>query len=83
MCIFSMCVVDCWKMYSQLTFKLDESHKLIAGETQNPFYGHLAAEMIDNNKEEDKHGLLVHNLLLLLLLLIERQGYRCQVLVLT
>jgi hypothetical protein len=51
MCIFSMCVVDCWKMYSQLTFKLDESNKLIAGETQKQFYGHLATELIDNDKD--------------------------------
>jgi hypothetical protein len=43
--ILSMCLVDVWKVWRLLT--VDESGKPI--ETQKEFYGHLAAELIDNN----------------------------------
>jgi hypothetical protein len=43
--ILFICLVDAWKIWSLLT--VDESGKPI--ETQKEFYGHLAAEFIDNN----------------------------------
>jgi hypothetical protein len=50
-CIFGMILVDCWKMYSNLSYPLDECGKLIVGESQKDFYGHLATELVDNNEE--------------------------------
>jgi Transposase IS4 len=46
--ILAMCVVDSWKIYSRLAFGIDQS----ATETQGDFYGHLAAELIDNNYDQ-------------------------------
>jgi hypothetical protein len=45
MSILSMIIVDSWKAYSQLTFGLDSD---APDENQKEFYGHLAAELIDN-----------------------------------
>jgi Transposase IS4 len=39
--ILGMCIVDAWKVYSRLAFTSPS-------ESQNEFYGHLAAELIDN-----------------------------------
>jgi hypothetical protein len=43
--IFAVIVVDCWKVYSKLTFTPENNNC----EVQNEFYSHLAAEMIDNS----------------------------------
>jgi Transposase IS4 len=48
--IFGMILVDCWKMYSLMTFPYDDKGKLRKPETQKEFYGHLATELIDNNE---------------------------------
>ena len=40
--------IDCWKLYSQLTFGVGDDGELVKEETQKDFYGNLAAEMIDN-----------------------------------
>jgi hypothetical protein len=45
--IFAMIVVDSWRVYSQLTYGSDLADS--NGENQKDFYGHLAAELIDNN----------------------------------
>lgn len=42
--ILSMCIVDSWKVWSSITKSTDGNPK----ETQKDFYGHLAAELIDN-----------------------------------
>lgn len=44
--IFSMIVVDTWKVYSALTYGHERNND--NGETQKEFYGKLAAELIDN-----------------------------------
>jgi Transposase IS4 len=49
--IFAMILVDCWKVYSQLTFVVGADGKLVKQETQKEFYGNLAAEMIDNTED--------------------------------
>jgi hypothetical protein len=49
--VFGMVLVDCWKMYANLTYPLDESGKLNIEETQKDFYGNLATELIDNNED--------------------------------
>jgi hypothetical protein len=48
--IFGMIIVDCWKIYSKLTFDIDDEGKRINNETQKQFYGRLAAELIDNQE---------------------------------
>jgi hypothetical protein len=48
--IFSICVVDAWKVYSQLTYSEQTGY----AEMQKQFYGRLAAELIDNTY--DKRG---------------------------
>jgi hypothetical protein len=40
-----MCLVDVWKVWNIIT--VDDSGK--PTETQKEFFGHLAAELIDNN----------------------------------
>jgi hypothetical protein len=49
--IFAMILVDCWKVYSQLTFVVGVDGKLVKQETQKEFFGNLAAEMIDNTED--------------------------------
>jgi hypothetical protein len=46
--ILAMCMVDTWRVYKRLTCR-DDDRADIAFETQKEFYGHLAAELIDNN----------------------------------
>jgi hypothetical protein len=48
--IFGMIVVDCWKVYSKLTFDINDEGEQDNTETQKQFYGRLAAELIDNNE---------------------------------
>jgi hypothetical protein len=49
--LFAMNIVDCWKVYSKLTFGVDDNGNLIKDETQKEFYGNLVAEMIDNRED--------------------------------
>lgn len=44
MSIFSMCIVDSWRVWSRICSKEQERNK----ETQKAFYGNLATELIDN-----------------------------------
>jgi hypothetical protein len=44
--IFSIIAVDAWKVYSQISYSEEVDNKQ---EVQKDFYGHLAAELIDNN----------------------------------
>jgi hypothetical protein len=48
--ILAMIIVDTWKVYSKLTFNINEEGKRINKETQKQFYGRLAAELIDNKE---------------------------------
>jgi Transposase IS4 len=48
--IFAMIVVDTWKVYSKLSFNINEEGKRINKESQKQFYGRLAAELIDNRE---------------------------------
>jgi Transposase IS4 len=48
--ILSMCAVDAWKVWSRIT--VDDAGNRV--ETQKEFYGHLAAELIDNNYDGEK-----------------------------
>jgi hypothetical protein len=48
--IFAICMVDTWRIYKQLTCKENAGElDVVPFETQQEFYGHLAAELIDNN----------------------------------
>jgi hypothetical protein len=51
--IFSIIVVDAWKVYSQLTFA---EHQNGQTETQKQFYARLAAELIDNRYDVVRGG---------------------------
>ena len=44
--IFAICLVDAWQVYNKMTYV---DPKTEGRETQKDFYGHLAAELIDNN----------------------------------
>jgi hypothetical protein len=46
--ILSMIIVDSWKAYSGMTFRNWEYNDNAQTEDQKEFYGHLAAELIDN-----------------------------------
>jgi Transposase IS4 len=46
--ILGMCIVDAWKIFSRLAFTADGSPT----ETQDTFYSHLAAELIDNTYDQ-------------------------------
>jgi hypothetical protein len=50
MTIFGMLVVDSWRMYSLLTYGSNVSDN--NAESQKDFYGHLAAELIDNTYDQ-------------------------------
>jgi hypothetical protein len=47
---FGMILVDCWKVYSSLSFSKDVNGEIIARETPKTFYGQLAEELINNSK---------------------------------
>jgi hypothetical protein len=47
--IFSIIAVDAWKVYSQISYSEEVDNKI---EVQKDFYGHLVAEMIDNNYDQ-------------------------------
>jgi hypothetical protein len=49
--IFAMILIDCWKVYSQLTLFVGADGKIIKEETQKELNGNLAAEMIDNTED--------------------------------
>jgi hypothetical protein len=49
--ILAMSLVDCWKVFSKLSFSINEEGQRVQKETQKQFYGKLVAELI-NNKED-------------------------------
>ena len=50
-----MILVDTWRVYKRRTFGGDEKDDDDTSESQKQFYGHLAAEMIDNTYDRAAH----------------------------